>query len=80
MRGRGGRLAARAAIVGAAALGVWACDRSGGDAQSAADTLTRRQRDSIISTMPLPGSRGVGRALEAQDDAAERAARLDSIR
>lgn len=69
----------RAALAAAAALGIWACGQSGGDAQSAADTLTRRQRDSIISTMPIPGSGGVRRALDAQDDAADRAAQLDSL-
>jgi hypothetical protein len=62
------------------ALGVWACGQSAGDTQSAADTLSRRQRDSIISTMPIPGARGVGRALDAQDAARARAEQLDSIR
>jgi hypothetical protein len=61
-------------------LGVWACGRGAGDAASAADTLTRREKDSIIATMPIPGARGVGRALEAQDRARERANALDSIR
>jgi hypothetical protein len=70
----------RAWIVVAAVLGVWACGQSAGDAASAADTLTRREKDSIISTMPIPGARGVGRALEAQDRARERANALDSIR
>jgi hypothetical protein len=73
------RLAPRAAIAAAAILGIWACGQGGGDAQSAADTLTRRQRDSIISTMPIPGAGGVGRALDAQDAARDRAAQLDSI-
>ena len=51
-----------------------------GDASSAAaDTLTRRQKDSILSTMPVPGARSIGTALEAADAAAERARRLDSL-
>ncbi len=70
----------RAIAAVAAALSVWACGQSAGDAQSAADTLTRRQRDSIISTMPIPGAGGVGRALDAQDRTRERAAALDSLR
>lgn len=70
----------RLAAVAAAAIGIWACGQSGGEEQSAADTLTRRQRDSIIATMPIPGAGGVGRALDAQDAARERAAQLDSIR
>ena len=73
------RWAPRAAIAAAAALGIWACGQSAGDTQSASDTLTRRQRDSIISTMPIPGAGAVGRALGAQDAARDRAAEHDSI-
>ena len=67
-------------IVVAAVLGVGACGQSAGDAASSADTLTRRERDSIIATMPIPGASGVGRALDASDRARERANALDSIR
>ena len=42
------------------------------------DTLTRRQRDSITATLPVPGARAVGRALEAADAAAARAAETDA--
>jgi hypothetical protein len=66
-------------IVIAAVLGVWACGESAGDGATTADTLTRRERDSIISTMPIPGAGGVGRALDAQDASLERARALDSI-
>jgi hypothetical protein len=66
-------------IVAAAVMGVWACGQSAGDAASAADTLTRREKDSIIATLPIPGAGGVGRALDAQDASRERAAALDSI-
>jgi ABC-type phosphate/phosphonate transport system substrate-binding protein len=69
----------RMALAAAVCVGAWACGQSAGDAQSAADTLSRRQRDSIISTMPIPGAGGVGRALDAQDAARARAAQLDSI-
>lgn len=44
------------------------------------DTLTRRQRDSIIGASNLPGAGGVRGALRAQDSAAARRARADSIR
>ena len=71
---------ARVSVAAAALFGIWACGQEGGDAASAADTLTRRQRDSIISTMPIPGASGVGRALDAQDAANARAAQHDSIR
>jgi hypothetical protein len=69
----------RAWIVTAALLSVWACGQGAGDAASSADTLTRRQKDSLIATMPIPGAGGVGRALDAQDRSRERAAALDSI-
>ena len=64
-------------------LGVWACGRGAGEAgsaETATDTLTRRQKDSIVSTMPLPGASGIGRAQEAADRARARADMLDSIR
>lgn len=43
------------------------------------DTMTQRQRDSVTSTLPLPGARGVGGALGAVEGANARAARHDSI-
>ena len=43
------------------------------------DTLTRRQKDSIISTMPLPGAKGVGAALRATDRIKANQDRLDSL-
>lgn len=58
---------------------VAACGESTGDAQMATDTLTRRQKDSLIADMPLPGAGAVGRALDAQDAARERAERLEAI-
>ena len=65
----------------AAGLTPMAC--SGGDEASAnatvEDTLTRRQRDSIIGESPLPGAQGVRGALRAADSAAARMERLDSI-
>jgi hypothetical protein len=69
----------RLLVVVAAVLGVWACGDSAGDAQTAVDTLTRRQKDSLISTMPIPGAGAVGRALDVQDLTRSRANDLDSI-
>jgi hypothetical protein len=45
-----------------------------------ADTLTRRQRDSVLGASKLPGAQGIGRAQAAQDSAAARNAQVDSIR
>jgi len=69
----------RGFVVAAAVLGVWACGDSAGDAQTAVDTLTRRQKDSLISEMPVPGAGVVGRALDMQDLTKQRAAEMDSI-
>jgi hypothetical protein len=41
---------------------------------------TRAQRDSLLSTLPVPGAQGVGRALDAAGAAAERARQHDTIR
>jgi hypothetical protein len=49
------------------------------NASDAADTLTRRQKNEIISTLPVPGARGVGRALEATDLVAARVRGEDSL-
>lgn len=49
------------------------------DARNGADTLTRRQKNEIISTLPIPGARGVGRALEVSDQLADRAQRHDTL-
>ena len=70
----------RGLVVAAAVLSVWACGESTGDAQTAVDTLTRRQKDSLISEMPVPGAGVVGRALDMQDLTRQRAAEMDSIR
>ena len=49
------------------------------DGQATQDTLTRRQKDSIISTLPVPGAGAVGKALEASDAARARAELHDTI-
>lgn len=48
-------------------------------ASNAADTLTRRQKNEIISTLPVPGARVVGAALDVSDRLAERAQAHDSL-
>lgn len=70
----------RAVIVIVAVGGVWACGTSTVDRQTAVDTLTRRQKDSLISTMPIPGAGAVGRALESSDRANARTGAHDTIR
>lgn len=45
----------------------------------ARDTLTQRQRDSVIGASRLPGAQGIQKAQAAQDSAAARNAQADSI-
>jgi hypothetical protein len=47
--------------------------------QESADTLTRREKDSIVAESGLPGAGGVRGAITGADSAAARAARLDSL-
>ncbi len=63
----------------AGVLLVIACGEGSDGGNTAADTLTRRQRDSIIGASRLPGAQGVRGALQAADSAAARNARLDSL-
>jgi hypothetical protein len=51
----------------------------GSSTASGRDTLTQRQKDSLTAQSELPGARGVGQALEAQDTAAARSRVVDSI-
>ena len=70
------RLALAALIVIAAA----ACGSPPSEeARTAVDTLTRRQKDSLVSTMPVPGASRIRDAQRAADAQRERNALLDSI-
>jgi uncharacterized protein YcfL len=42
------------------------------------DTMTQRQKDSVLAQTGLPGAQGVGKALNAADSAKARQARMDS--
>lgn len=72
-----------AAVLVTLAVAASAC--SGGSegaeepAANDADTLTRRQKDSIVSTMPIPGAGAVGAALRSADSLRARQERHDSI-
>jgi hypothetical protein len=56
------------------------CSGGGDSTQSAADTLTRRQKDSLVATLPVPGAKGVAAAMKAADSIAARVERHDTIR
>ena len=57
------------------------CACGGGQEQSttARDTLTQRQRDSIIAQSRLPGAQGVGRAMQAADSTSARVQAADTV-
>lgn len=44
------------------------------------DTMTKRQRDSVLGQSGLPGAQGVTKALRAADSVKARISELDSIR
>ncbi len=54
---------------------------SGKSAKSAADgdSLTERQRDSILAQSRIPGASGVGSAMRAADSASARVRATDSV-
>lgn len=66
-------------LVAVAIFAVSACGQTDGGAQSAADTLTRAQKDSIVATLPIPGASAVGRALDARERANARTEAHDTI-
>jgi hypothetical protein len=61
-------------------VGAAACSQAPRTPAAAGDTLTRRQRDSVLGASRLPGAQGIRGALRAQDTAAAQNARADSIR
>ena len=65
-------------VAGLLLIGGLACSGSGSDGPETAE-LTRGQKDTIISKLPIRGSRGVGRALEAVEASQVRALEHDSI-
>ena len=61
-------------------LALAACggDNSGKQAVNR-DTLTERQKDSILAKSRIPGASGVGRAMTAADSTSAGARRADSV-
>lgn len=72
-------LALAAGLLAGCGDGAPEAQDASGAAPAPADSITRRQRDSVIGESRLPGARGVKGALEASDAAAARAATLDSL-
>lgn len=62
-------------------LGVAACSGSdSGQTQTVnRDTLTQRQKDSILAQSKIPGARGVGAAMRAADSTSARVQAADTV-
>ena len=71
----------RSSVVGILAVALaTACGGGGsGERRAAGDTLTERQRDSMLSTSKIPGASGVGKAMNAADSASARVRAADTI-
>ena len=69
----------RLLITAVVLFSAWGCSEREAEYQTAVDTLTRRQKDSLISTMPVPGAGAVGRALDAADRLNARTLAHDTI-
>jgi len=63
------------------AVATLACSGSdGGNTQTVnRDTLTQRQRDSILAQSKIPGARGVGRAMTVADSTSARVQAADTV-
>jgi hypothetical protein len=61
-------------------LGLAACGGDSKDKQAVnRDTLTERQKDSILAKSSIPGASNVGRAMRAADSTSAGAHRADSV-
>lgn len=60
-------------------LAIAACSSEQSGQTVNRDTLTQRQKDSILANSKIPNARAVGRAMTAADSASVRALRADSV-
>lgn len=58
---------------------IVACGSGKSDQTVNRDTLTQRQKDSILANSKIPNARAVGRAMNSADSASARALRADSV-
>lgn len=74
-----GRIGAVRALLTAATItfSVAACTKQNTQANNR-DTMTQRQKDSVLSQSGLPGAKGVGQAMKAADSAKAHQTQLDS--
>ena len=79
VRAGGPRVFVTALLIAVATGLAFACSSGEGGSDVPGDTLTHRERDSLIGESRLPGARGVRGATRIADSAAARMQRLDSI-
>jgi hypothetical protein len=68
----------RPAVLVAAAALLMSCSKPKETTANNRDTMTRRQKDSVLAQSGLPGSQGVGMALKTADSLKARQAAMDS--
>jgi uncharacterized protein YcfL len=73
-----GEIVMRRYLVVAPILGFVLAGCSSDTGGNRRDTMTQRQKDSVLAKTGLPGAQGVGKALNAADSAKARQARIDS--
>ncbi len=61
------------------ALGACGGDKTKSGSSGTTDTLTQRQRDSILATSNIPGARGVGAAMRAADSTSAHIRGADTV-
>jgi hypothetical protein len=68
-------------VVAAALALLAACSGSDGGSRPSVnrDTLSQRQRDSILAQSRIPGAAGVGRAMRAADSTSARIQRANAL-
>jgi hypothetical protein len=68
------------AILFVALLATGACGgKSDASRKAAADTLSERQRDSVLAKSSIPGASAVGRAMTAADSTSARVRASDTV-
>jgi hypothetical protein len=69
----------RVLIVALVVLGAAACGSDDSKQSVNRDTLTQRQKDSILANSRIPNARAVGRAMRAADSTSAGILRADSV-
>ena len=62
-----------------AALALVACGGKESKSTGTTDTLTERQRDSMLSTSGIPGAQGVGKAMRVADSTSAHIRATDTV-